>query len=85
MKPFLLFFSLLISLPVFSQHYRTVITNQEMYFDFKDAIDVHYPYSEDFASRVIFTDSFQVLRALRVGFSCPPGCPCETQESPATN
>ena len=61
MKPFLLFLSLLISVPVFSQNYRTVLTNQEVYFDFKDAIDVHYPYSEDFASRVIFTDSFQVF------------------------
>ena len=51
MKPFLLLLSLLISVPVFSQHYRTVLTDSEVYFDFKDGMH----------SRVILTDSFQVI------------------------
>lgn len=63
MKTLLLAFSILLAFPVFGQNYRTVYTDSEVYFDFKDAIDVHYSYSEDFASRVIFTDSFQVFNA----------------------
>ena len=51
MKPFLLLLSLLISVPVFSQHYRTVLVDKEVYFDFKDSdLDV---------SRLVHTDSFQ--------------------------
>jgi len=57
MKPFLLLLSLLISVPVFSQHYRTVLVDKEVYFDFKDY--TYYLYSNP--SRIINPDSFQVI------------------------
>jgi len=61
MKPFLLLLSLLISVPVFSQNYRTLSINQELFFDFKDAGNYNVFEEEDFTSRVIFTDSFKVF------------------------
>lgn len=61
MIPFLLFLTLLIAFPVFSQNYRTVLVDKEVYFDFKDAENFNVFEEEDFASRVIFTDSFKVF------------------------
>ena len=57
MKPFFLLLSFLIALTGGSQSYRTVMTNSEVYFDFEDV----YVYDEPHISRVILTDSFQVL------------------------
>ena len=51
MKHILLAFLILLAFPVFGQNYRTVLVGEEMYFNF----------SEKAISRVILTDSFEVI------------------------
>ena len=59
MKPFLLLFSLLLTFPVFSQNYRTILTSQEVYFDFKDVNNV--PDLDEPICRIIQPDALQAL------------------------
>ncbi len=63
MKTILLSLTLLIAFPVFSQNYRTVLTDSEVYFDFKDVSQLIYNDNQEEVKpcRVILTDSFQVL------------------------
>jgi hypothetical protein len=63
MKTLLLSLTLLITFPAFSQHYRTVATDSEVYFDFQDFSEMIYNnnFEEVEPCRVILTDSFQII------------------------
>ncbi len=63
MKTFSLAFSILLAFPVFGQNYRTVSTDSEVYFDFKEATNLSYSLYGELVSRVILTDSFQVINS----------------------
>jgi hypothetical protein len=67
MKTLLLAFSILLAFPVFGQNYRTVLTDSEVYFDFKENgygfLNIDVSFNPKSISRVIVTDSFQIINS----------------------